>query len=54
MRIDRHRHRRLPKRHDRCPTGCPRAEEFMAGRLELPRELIRVFDQFYSFLIIMI
>src|SRR5216683_2289114 len=36
-RVDCHRHRYLPKRHDGCATGCPCAEEFMAGRPELPR-----------------
>jgi Xaa-Pro aminopeptidase len=44
--VDRYRHRCLPKGHDRCPTGCPCAEEFMAGRSELSRELIHVFDLF--------
>ena len=42
--IDRYRYRCLPKRDDRCPTRCPCAEEFMAGRVELPRELIHAFD----------
>jgi hypothetical protein len=46
--VDRHRHRRLPKGHDRCPTGCPCAEEFMARRSELSRELIHVFDLFFE------
>src|SRR6267154_3660513 len=44
--VDRHRHRCLPKGHDRCPIRCPCAEEFMAGRPELSRELIHVFDLF--------
>jgi hypothetical protein len=47
VRVDRHRHRCLPKGHDGCPTGCPCAEESMAGRSKLPRELTHVFDKFY-------
>ena len=42
--VDRDRHSCFPKGYDRCPTGCPCAEEFMAGWSELSRELIHVFD----------
>lgn len=38
VRVDRHRYCCLPKGYDRCPTGCPCAEEFVAGRPKLPRE----------------
>ena len=47
VRVDRHRLRRLPEGNDGRPTGCACAEEFMAGRFELPRELIHVFGRFY-------
>lgn len=47
IREDCYRHRHFPTGNYRCAIGCSCAEEFVARWLELPRELIHMFDRLY-------